>query len=404
MPGPCRERRPLTWIMARGPGLGPGWRAMTRALPDPNNEGVDLHQAMTEAPYARAGIGAPGSQPGFPMPGVLEPGDICPVFPLKTPEGAVIDLSHQAIAGDPIVLILVAKADAAARALIGRYAVMAEGLLKTGAVRLAVLCPAEAAPALADSVAAPMLLAVDTPEGYGQAAGHGVADLGSDPVSILVTPSFRVLAVERGADQAQAIRKALEALRQSEPIFAAQRQAPVLVVPDIFPAAFCEHLISVWQVGEQYDDAVSRDGYSGAAASMKRRRDVGITDPALQRVVQAYLARRLMPEIRRAFHFQVTQAEVYRIGCYDGSGDNYFRHHRDTGLQANAHRRYALSLNLNGGAYRGGELIFPEYGQGRYSPPAGGGVVFSCSLLHEALPVTEGRRFALFTFLRGQGI
>jgi hypothetical protein len=33
-----------------------------------------------------------------------------------------------------------------------------------------------------------------------------------------------------------------------------------------------------------------------------------------------------------------------------------------------------------------------------YRPPAGGGVVFSCSLLHEALPVTEGRRFGLFTF------
>ena len=25
-------------------------------------------------------------------------------------------------------------------------------------------------------------------------------------------------------------------------------------------------------------------------------------------------------------------------------------------------------------------------------------MVFSCSLLHEALPVTQGRRFAVFTF------
>lgn len=376
---------------------------MKRALPDPRKEGVDLHQAMTEAPYARAGIGAPGTQPGFPIPGALEPGDFCPVCPLSTPDGTAVDLSYQAIAGDPIILILLAKADAAARALIGRYGVMAEGLAKAGA-RLAVLCPAEAAPALAGAIAPPMLLAIDPPEGYAQAVGLGAPGLGSDPVSVLVAPSFRVQAVERGPDQAQAIRRALEAARAAQPAFAAQRQAPVLVVPDIFPQAFCEHLISVWGVGEQYDDAVSRDGYSGAGTAMKRRRDVGITDPTLQRVVQAYLARRLMPEIRRAFHFQVTQAEVYRIGCYDGSGDNYFRRHRDTGLKANAHRRYALSLNLNGGAYQGGELIFPEYGQARYSPAAGGGVVFSCSLLHEALPVTEGRRFALFTFLRGQGI
>ena len=30
----------------------------------------------------------------------------------------------------------------------------------------------------------------------------------------------------------------------------------------------------------------------------------------------------------------------------------------------------------------------------------GGAVVFSCSLLHEALPVTKGVRYALLTFLR----
>jgi predicted 2-oxoglutarate/Fe(II)-dependent dioxygenase YbiX len=32
--------------------------------------------------------------------------------------------------------------------------------------------------------------------------------------------------------------------------------------------------------------------------------------------------------------------------------------------------------------------------------PAGGAIVFSCSLLHEALPVVRGRRFALLSFLR----
>jgi predicted 2-oxoglutarate/Fe(II)-dependent dioxygenase YbiX len=346
---------------------------------------------------------APGTQPGFAMPGALEPGDMCPVFPLATPQGAAVDLSHQAIAGDPIVLIVIAKADAAALTLVRRYGLLAEGLAKAGA-RLAVLCPEAAVPTLSGVIAPPMLLAIDPADGYARAAGLAATGPGTDPVSLLIAPSFRVEAVARGADQAQAISQALEVLRASEPVVAAQRQAPVLVVPEIFPRAFCDHLISVWQVGEQYDDAISRDGYSGAGASMKRRRDVGITDPALQRVVQAYLARRLMPEILRAFHFQVTQAEVYRIGCYDGTGENYFRRHRDTGLKANAHRRYALSLNLNAGAYRGGELIFPEYGQARYSPPAGGGVVFSCSLLHEALPVTEGRRFALFTFLRGQGV
>lgn len=32
-------------------------------------------------------------------------------------------------------------------------------------------------------------------------------------------------------------------------------------------------------------------------------------------------------------------------------------------------------------------------------PAAGGGLVSSCALLHEVMPVTRGRRFAVFTFL-----
>ena len=33
------------------------------------------------------------------------------------------------------------------------------------------------------------------------------------------------------------------------------------------------------------------------------------------------------------------------------------------------------------------------------APPAGGAVVFSCSLLHEATPVTRGTRYAVLPFL-----
>ena len=63
-----------------------------------------------------------------------------------------------------------------------------------------------------------------------------------------------------------------------------------------------------------------------------------------------------------------------------------------------ASRRFALSLNLNDG-YDGGALVFPEYGGQHYAPGAGAGIVFSCSHVHEALPVTRGERFVLLTFL-----
>lgn len=44
-------------------------------------------------------------------------------------------------------------------------------------------------------------------------------------------------------------------------------------------------------------------------------------------------------------------------------------------------------------------MTFPEYGSTAYTTPAGGGVMFSCTLLHEALPVTSGTRFVALTFL-----
>jgi predicted 2-oxoglutarate/Fe(II)-dependent dioxygenase YbiX len=44
-------------------------------------------------------------------------------------------------------------------------------------------------------------------------------------------------------------------------------------------------------------------------------------------------------------------------------------------------------------------LRFPEFGSRLYAAPRGGAVVFSCSLLHEATPVTKGRRYMFLPFL-----
>jgi predicted 2-oxoglutarate/Fe(II)-dependent dioxygenase YbiX len=53
---------------------------------------------------------------------------------------------------------------------------------------------------------------------------------------------------------------------------------------------------------------------------------------------------------------------------------------------------------LNSDEFSGGELRFPEYGPQLYKPETGTAIVFSCSILHEALEVTEGTRFVLITF------
>ncbi|MDB5442644.1 MAG: hypothetical protein JWP73_1020, partial [Phenylobacterium sp.] len=62
-----------------------------------------------------------------------------------------------------------------------------------------------------------------------------------------------------------------------------------------------------------------------------------------------------------------------------------------------AHRKFACSINLNAD-FEGGDLRFPEFGPQTYRPAVGGAVVFSCALLHEAMRIGKGRRYAFLPF------
>jgi predicted 2-oxoglutarate/Fe(II)-dependent dioxygenase YbiX len=90
--------------------------------------------------------------------------------------------------------------------------------------------------------------------------------------------------------------------------------------------------------------------------------------------------------------------ERYIIGCYYSATGGHFRPHRDDTTKGTAHREFALSINLNDD-FDGGEVGFPEYGTRTFKPPAGGAVIFSCSLLHWVSPVTRGCRYAFLPFL-----
>jgi predicted 2-oxoglutarate/Fe(II)-dependent dioxygenase YbiX len=101
----------------------------------------------------------------------------------------------------------------------------------------------------------------------------------------------------------------------------------------------------------------------------------------------------------RTLQFNATRIERHVVACYDAADGGHFRAHRDNTTLGTAHRRFAVTLNLNAEEFEGGELWFPEFGRRKYKAPTGGAVVFSCSLLHEATTVTRGRLFAFLPFL-----
>ncbi len=181
--------------------------------------------------------------------------------------------------------------------------------------------------------------------------------------------------------------------------------APVLMIPNVASAAFCQAVIAYFESMPHTTGVMASyvDGEAKARIDLgkKHRQDMELAAGSpLHDAVMELIARRIVPEIKRAFQKDITFADRILIARYDDDG-GYFRRHRDDAAPQTAFRQFAISLNLNTHEYEGGELMFPEYNDHRYNPPAGGAAVFSASLLHEACPVTRGSRYVLLSFLCG---
>lgn len=240
-------------------------------------------------------------------------------------------------------------------------------------------------------------------EQYGAAYSDGSATR----ATYVLDPQLRVLAVvpitEAVENHVPSLVRMLERLPAPIPPHRAVPQAPVIVVPRVFEPSLCKALISYYdeQGGRESGFMVERDGKTVEIAdhSHKRRSDCMIQDEALNEACTRRIRNRLAPEIHKAFQFEVTRIERYVVACYRSEEGGHFSPHRDNTTKGTAHRRFAVSLFLNSGEYEGGFLRFPEYGNALYSAPIGGAVVFSCSLLHEATPVSDGKRYMFLPFL-----
>lgn len=195
----------------------------------------------------------------------------------------------------------------------------------------------------------------------------------------------------------------LEAQPKPGPPTPAAMQAPVLIVPRVFEPDLCRQLIQLYNEQGGEDSGFMRD-VAGQTVGIvdyghKRRRDFTIEDEEMRTRCMHRIHDRLIPEIEKAFQFKATRMERYIVACYEGKDGGHFRAHRDNTTLGTAHRRFAVTLNLNAEQFEGGELRFPEFGPHLYKPPTGGACVFSCSLLHAATPVTSGTRYVFLPFL-----
>jgi predicted 2-oxoglutarate/Fe(II)-dependent dioxygenase YbiX/peroxiredoxin len=173
---------------------------------------------------------------------------------------------------------------------------------------------------------------------------------------------------------------------------------PVVMIPHVFEPAFCARLISLYQTKGGSESGILTEGATLTDRGFKRRRDCRITDPALVAQTQTRIFRRIVPELRHVFQFEATRLERLIVACYDAAEQGRFGPHRDNTVAATAHRRFAISINLNDD-FEGGSVSFPEYNARAFRPAPGAALVFSCSLLHCVAPMISGRRYACLPFV-----
>lgn len=341
---------------------------------------------------------------GF-RPSALRPGDRLPDFIYPDQSGTNRQFYNE-LAGGPILLLAIGGGgpDALLAALAARRRELQE--LHSDAFALTggpVAANAEAArragldrPVFADAKGEllALLLMPEAP------ALPGVAPVRPEHALFVLDSNQRLLArlVERDPDRL--LEAALAVLRdhvEQEVAPGEQtRSAPVLILPRVFDHALCRRLIEAWR-SEHHEGTASTGNENVYAPDRKRTLEHVVSDPALEREVRQTLARRVGPELAKVFNFRPPFSfDGHVVMSYLPERGDFFGIHRDN-LRGESPRRFALSLNLNDD-FEGGGLRFPEYSPHVYRMPAGAACVFSCSLLHEAQPVTAGQRFVMTSF------
>jgi hypothetical protein len=370
----------------------------------------------------------------------LEPGDILPRLSLTGPRGEVVDTSAPPMAGRINFLVFGGGDTARTSALLADLATQRHKLETLGARCFLVTRPIPTGASSGGEFGLPGLGTRALP-GLGGASLAKVPDRVIDIGELkagamrLVDPGgevFRFLSAENGPPVLLVVGANLHVIdivRAAKPSTDVERivnklenrvagngfgtpviHPPVLAVPDVFNAVDTAHLMSIFHTrGHEYvEPGHSALGDRTTDCKMRipdlgrrDRIDHWVVEAATQAFISDRLRKRLFPEIQKAFNYPITQHERYRLARYEGDRGGEQMGHRDNVDPSVAHRRFAVTINLNAEAYEGGELRFPEFSEQLYKPPSGTAIVFSCSLLHEVVGMRTGSRFALLAFLFG---
>ncbi|WP_342723593.1 2OG-Fe(II) oxygenase [Bradyrhizobium sp. B097] len=330
----------------------------------------------------------------------LEPGDIAPDCKLPDTEGRVIHLRADSVSGRPLVLIFCPQPSASGREVLRSFS-RNLGQLTAQAAHVYAISP-EWDSSL--DVKFPILLDL---------SGQVFLDFSAPrdrPSIVILRRNYHVAAIFTGRQETllPAALSVLQTTAWERETVSMQMHPPVLLVPEVLSHDDCARLIQAFEKRGQtyFEPQPVQDFLNGSDFKIRipeNGREDRIDHFFFESTTVAFLNRRLdrvWPEIFKAFHYRITKCETLRLARYQGRRGGSTHGHRDNNPPT-TYRRFALSINLNTAEFAGGELRFPEFGDQRYRPDPGTAIIFSSSLLHEALDVTEGHRYVLLGFLFG---
>ncbi len=181
--------------------------------------------------------------------------------------------------------------------------------------------------------------------------------------------------------------------------------APVLQIPNVLSPTECAQVIKTFETGCPFFVRPPHPNEHAGTFKVpvyehnrQDRVDSMVKDKNLMELLDQRIWGSVIPMIQKSFAFTATRREMLHIARYVGDRNGVDMGHRDNTAPAGAHRRFALSLNLND-EFEGGEIHFKEFSQYGYKSAAGSALVFSSSLLHEVSEITSGTRYVLISNL-----
>jgi peroxiredoxin len=334
---------------------------------------------------------------------LLSEGDIAPDCILADPDGKEVNLRSDSIAGNPIVILFCPRLAGASKDLLTCFSEHSDALSANGA-RLFTITLDKASVAASQNLGFPILL--DRREQV-FSAFTAPRDI---PSTIVLRRNHHVAGIFRGEPETQVATtlSLLDGMARERKTVLMDTHPPVLLVPDAFSRQDCARLINIFETqGQTFaPPGTAKDYFGGTDYKMRipeHMREDRIDHFFYDKRTVAFLVgriNRIVPEVFKAFHYRITKYEALRMACYQGHRGGYSHGHRDN-IAPFLYRRFAMSINLNTEEFEGGELRFPEFGDQRYRPETGAAIIFSSSLLHEAMHVTAGRRFVFLSFMFG---